>query len=118
MPARCGCSNPSLLHAEPIHAAKPAFCCGNQPHAKSEPNPCAAREIVEIIGQPNVRDCDQVLPTLRFGVNPAHTKSSSDTNGHTKFRRAALPCGHDNDTKSELTSGLTTPLPRKSRPGG
>jgi len=28
-------------------------------------------EIVEIIGQPNVRDCDQVLTILQFGVNPA-----------------------------------------------
>jgi hypothetical protein len=79
-------SAPHSLH--PHDSAVPSpYSCAARPmlrrrDTKSTRSPTPAQPFagraVGSRGQPNVRDCDQVLPTLRFGVNPAHTKSSSD----------------------------------------
>jgi hypothetical protein len=81
--------------------------------------PRAARRIsrggIGSPGQPNMRDCDQVLPTLRLRVNPAHR--AAPKTGHAAINEPRCLCGHDNERKSERTCGLTTPLSEEIKTG-
>jgi hypothetical protein len=66
-------------------------------------------------GQPNMRDCDQVLPTLRFRVNPAHRGIGSADHRARHYNEPRYLAGTTTKEKSERTSDLTTPLSGKSR---
>jgi hypothetical protein len=64
-----------------------------------------------------MRDCDQVLPTLWFGLKPAHTAfRAALTNGRTTNCAPSCYAGAAKK-KSERTCSLATPLAKEIETG-